>query len=75
MNSKPLVRVIKKGARETAEVEAKAGFLLDQNRWSTAVRSWVNEFQQERRSASRPAFDSLFRDPLPGEGGREAERV
>ena len=35
------------------------------NRWSTAVRSWVVEFQARDRNATLPAFDSLFKDGLP----------
>jgi hypothetical protein len=38
------------------------------NRWSTAVRSWVVEFQQRDRNESLPAFDSLFKDALPETG-------
>ena len=34
------------------------------NRWSTAVRSWVSEFQQRGRTELTPAFDSLFKDAL-----------
>ena len=33
--------------------------------WSTAVRSWVVEFQERDRSETLPAFDSLFKDGLP----------
>jgi hypothetical protein len=65
MDTKPLVKLIKKANRETSEIPAETGFFVDQNRWSTAVRSWVNDFQQDRRSESVPAFDSLFKDSLP----------
>lgn len=34
------------------------------NRWSTAVRSWIVEFQARDRNQTLPAFDSLFKDNL-----------
>jgi hypothetical protein len=64
MNPTRPVKVIKSGERKVpdTEVESAAG----PNKWSTAVRSWVTEFQERDRSAeSTPAFDSLFKDALP----------
>jgi hypothetical protein len=34
-------------------------------RWSSAVRSWIVDFQERDRSETLPAFDSLFKDDLP----------
>jgi hypothetical protein len=61
MNTKSPVKLIKKEKREAPEVQAEVEFADDPNRWSTAVRSWVSEFQQHRRDESLPAFDSLFK--------------
>ena len=58
------VKLIKKAERETPMAPAETEF-VDPNRWSKTVRSWVNEFQQDRRDESLPAFDSLFKDELP----------
>jgi len=65
MNTKPLVKLVKKAEPKTPEVQTQARFFIDSNRWSTAVRSWVSEYQQDRRGESLPAFDSLFKDALP----------
>jgi hypothetical protein len=62
MNIKSLVKLLKKAERETPVVLAETRFFVDPNRWSTAVRSWVREFQQHRRGESLPAFDGLFKD-------------
>jgi hypothetical protein len=61
MNTKPPVKIIKKEKREAPEVRAEVESAVDPNRWSTAVRSWVSDFQQNRRDESLPAFDSLFK--------------
>jgi hypothetical protein len=61
MNPTRAVKVIKSGERKDPEVESAGP-----NKWSTAVRSWVVEFQERDRGVeSTPAFDSLFRDALP----------
>jgi hypothetical protein len=62
MNTKPPVELIKKAERQGPEAYARTGFFVGPNRWSTAVRSWVREFQQDRSGESIPAFDSLFKD-------------
>jgi hypothetical protein len=62
MNTKPSVRLVKKEEPKDPEIQAKVESAAGPNRWSTAVRSWVGEFQQNRRGESRPAFDSLFKD-------------
>jgi hypothetical protein len=59
------VKVIKKEDRNgpVAPVEAEAG--ADPKEWSTAVKSWVKEFQQDRREELLEPFDSLFSDVKP----------
>jgi len=64
MTTKSPVKLIKKEKREAPEVQAEIEFAVEPNRWATAVRSWVTEFQQHRRGQSLPAFDSLFKDAL-----------
>ncbi|HVS82422.1 MAG TPA: hypothetical protein VHE60_11885 [Pyrinomonadaceae bacterium] len=64
MNTTRSVKVIKNGERKDPETQADAESAVDPNRWSTAVRSWVVEFQERDRSESLPAFDSLFKDAL-----------
>ena len=64
MITKSSVKLIKKEKREAPEVQAEIEFAVEPNRWATAVRSWVTEFQQHRRGESLPAFDSLFKDAL-----------
>ena len=57
----PPVKLIKKEKPKDPEIRPEVESATDPNRWSTAVRSWVSEFQQHRRSESLPAFDSLFK--------------
>jgi hypothetical protein len=61
MNTKPAVKLIKNGERKVPEIQAKVESAAGPNRWSTAVRSWVVEFQQHRRGESLPAFNNLFK--------------
>lgn len=62
---KAKVKLIKKEDRtgEASPVEPEA--LVDPREWSTAVKSWVREFKQDRRDESLEAFDSLFEDSTP----------
>ena len=62
MNTKPGIRLIKNGEPKAGETPTEAEPAIDPNQWSTAVRSWVVEFQQNRQTESLPAFDSLFKD-------------
>ena len=55
------IKLIKKEKREAPEVPVEIGLVVDPNRWSTAVRAWVNEFQGARQRETLPAFDSLFK--------------
>jgi hypothetical protein len=59
--SKSLIKLIKKAERESPEVRSEVESVVDPNKWSRAVRSWVTEFQKNARSDSQPAFDRLFR--------------
>jgi hypothetical protein len=60
---KAKVKLIKKGDRNppASPVEPEAN--ADPKEWSTAVKSWVKEFQDDRRDESAGAFDNLFSDP------------
>jgi hypothetical protein len=62
---KAKVKLIKKEDRNgpSSPVEAEAS--ADPKEWSTAVKSWVKEFQEDRREGSLEAFDSLFSDSTP----------
>ena len=68
MNTTPGVKLIKNGEREVPAIHANVESAAGTNRWSTAVRSWVVQFQERDRSESLPAFDSLFRDALTQTG-------
>jgi hypothetical protein len=61
MNTEPSVKLIKKEERKRPASQAEVKRAVDPNRWSTAVKSWVSEFQKHRRGESLPAFDSLFK--------------
>jgi hypothetical protein len=51
----------KEEERRDLEPQAEVEFSDNPNIWSTAVESWVSEFQQHRHGESLPAFDSLFK--------------
>jgi alpha-mannosidase len=61
MKTESSVKLIKKEERKGPEPHAAVKRAVDPNRWSTAVKSWVSEFQKHRRGESLPAFDSLFK--------------
>ena len=61
MNTEPSVKLVKKGERKAAEPQAEVECSVDLNGWSTAVQSWVHEFQKHRRGESLPAFGRLFK--------------
>jgi len=50
MNSEPS----KEEERQDPEPQSEIDSPIDPNRWSTAVRSWVSEFQQHRSDAALP---------------------
>lgn len=62
---KAKVKLIKKEDRNGAVSPVEAETSADPKEWSTAVKSWVKEFQKERRDGSLEAFDSLFSDSTP----------
>ena len=65
MNTARSIKLIKNAERKNQGRKIKVALAVDPNRWSTAVRSWVVEFQERDRSESLPAFDSLFKDASP----------
>lgn len=68
MNTAPSIKLIKNADRKDHGVQIAFELAVDPNRWSSAVRSWIVEFQQRDRSpdaSGLPAFDSLFRDAAP----------
>lgn len=54
------IKIIKKAKRECPEVRSEPGFLVDANKWSKAVRTWVAEFKSTAHRESAPTFDRLF---------------
>jgi hypothetical protein len=63
MNTKPLIRLIKKEQRLGPKIQAGLESSDVPNQWSRAVVSWVGELQQHRRIESLPTFESLFKVP------------
>lgn len=61
-NMKAKVKLIKKEDRNGPAPPFEADASADPKEWSTAVKSWVKEFQDDRRDGSLEAFDSLFGD-------------
>ena len=59
------IKLIKHADRKGHGVQIAAELAVNPNRWFTAVRSWVGDFQARDRSELLPAFDSLFRDAPP----------
>jgi hypothetical protein len=64
-NMKTKVKLIKKEDRNAPESPVKADAGPDPKEWSTAVKSWVSEFQNDRAVESLAGFDSLFDDSKP----------
>lgn len=62
MSPKSLIKLIKKGKHESRPAKSESEVISDENRWSRAVRAWVNDFQQNATKETLPAFDSLFKD-------------
>jgi hypothetical protein len=62
---KAKVRLIKKENRDGATAPVVQEAIPDPKEWSTAVKSWVTDFQKDRRDESLEAFDSLFDDSTP----------
>jgi hypothetical protein len=64
MNRTRPVKIIKEQERNAPEPHPEDDSAPDPNRWSAAVGSWVEEFQQQRHIELLPGFDSLFKDSL-----------
>ena len=64
MNRTRSVKIIKEQERKAPKITQTEDSAADPNRWSTAVSSWVVEFQQQRHTELLPGFDSLFKDAL-----------
>jgi hypothetical protein len=62
MNTKSLIKLIKKAKREAPQPPSEIQFVSDENRWSRAVKTWVRDFQEGAQRETLPAFDSLFKD-------------
>ncbi len=62
---KAKVKLIKKEHRKGPASPAEAEVSADPKDWSSAVKSWVKEFEKDRRDESLEAFDSLFSDSTP----------
>jgi len=62
---KAKVKLIKKHDRTGPAVPVEAEANADPKEWSSAVKSWVKEFQKDRRDGSLEAFDTLFNDSMP----------
>jgi len=71
MNTTRPVKLIKNEERKEPEAQAEVELAADPNKWSTEIRSWVVEFQQQRTVESLPAFESLFKDALPEPEGAD----
>ena len=56
------VKHIKKEDLKHSSSQVKARATADPSDWSTAVKSWIKEFQEERREEATGTFDSLFTD-------------
>lgn len=65
MSTARSIKLIKNAERKDGGEKTAAELAVDPSRWSSAVRSWVVDFQERDRSEFLPAFDSLFRDRLP----------
>ena len=61
MNTTRSIKRIKNAERKRRR-ETPVELAIDPNRWSSAVRSWIVEFQERDRDESLPVFDSLFED-------------
>lgn len=64
MNIKPAVNLITNGEPEVPDIQAQAESANGPNRWSTAVQSWLVEFEQHAQGESLPNFDTLFKHAL-----------
>jgi hypothetical protein len=54
------IRIFRKAGREQAKPQLEQETTVATNKWSSAVRAWVSEFQSNAGNGARPAFDRLF---------------
>jgi len=59
---------LKRRERALVRARVRVKSSVGSNKWSTSVRSWVDEFQNRDYNESLPAFDSLFKDALSEPG-------
>lgn len=59
------VRLIKRADRNGPDSPIAAEAAADPREWSTAVKSWVKEFQDDRPDGSPEPFNNLFDEPTP----------
>jgi hypothetical protein len=64
MDMKPAGNLIPNEEPEVHDIQAQAESAAGPNRWSTAVQSWLVEFEQHAQGESLPAFDTLFKQAL-----------
>ncbi len=69
MDTKPLVKVIKKIDRKCPDSQPEIEVPPNRHQLSTVVKSWVAEFHKERGDESAAAFDSLFNNTVPEPDG------
>jgi hypothetical protein len=62
---KAKIKLIKKEDRNLPASSVEPQASADPKEWSTAVKAWVKEFQDDRRDESAGAFDNLFGDSTP----------
>ena len=60
---KAKVKLIKKADRDVTAPAVEPDATPDPREWSSAVKSWVTDFQKDRQDGSLEAFDNLFNDP------------
>jgi len=60
MNPDPRVKLIKKKESRAPRIPPLGQSSAVENKWSTAIESWVSEFQK-RRVESLRGFNSLFK--------------
>jgi hypothetical protein len=64
MNTKLSITLTENDEHKPSRIQTEVEPVPTTNRWSTAIQSWVDEFQQHRQGESLPAFDSSLTDAL-----------
>ena len=60
---KTKVRLVKKEDRDVSATPVESEAAPNPKEWSTAVKSWVKEFQKDQDDGPVQAFDNLFSNP------------